>query len=98
MIVRVRVKDAADCETKLRWVLYRVPDNISLFGIFDGIHAQELEPKIDLSWCDPDTCKIYTTVTRKDIHGHDDLHKTSGEITIDYISEQNHLSIFNWKN
>ena len=66
--------------------------------IFDGIYAQELESKIDLSWCDPDTCKIYTAVTRKDIHGNDDLHETSGEITIDDISEQNHLSIFNWKN
>ena len=70
-------------------------DNISLFRIFDGIYAQELEPKIDLSWCDPDTCKIYTAVTRKDVPGNDDLHETSGEITIDDISEQNHLSIFN---
>ena len=53
--------------------LYRVPDPISLFGIFDRIHAQDLEPKIELSWCE-----IYTAVTRKDVPGNDDLHETSG--------------------
>ena len=48
------------------------------------------------SWADTRSCKYFVDVlTGKDIPGNDDLHETSGEITLDEIHEKNFLGQFN---
>lgn len=88
MIVRVRFNNI-DNHVQPKWYLFSVPDITTLSSLFNQIHCQELRPTVDLSWCDPDSCRILTAVTGKDIPANEDLHETSGEISLNDIYEKN---------
>ena len=89
MIVRVRFNDLSR-QSKPNWILYGVSDQISFSSLFHRIYCQDIKPKVDLCWSDPESCKVFTAVTRKDRPENDDLQETSGLITLDDIYEKKH--------
>ena len=89
MIVRVRFNDLSS-QSKPNWILYSVSAHIWFSSLFHRIYCQDIEPKVDLSWSDPESCKVFTAVTRKDRPENDDLQETSGLITLDDIYEKEH--------
>ena len=89
MIVRVRFNNI-DNHAQPKWYLFSVPGVTTLSSLFNQIHCQELRPTVDLSWCDPDSCRILAAVSGKDTNpANEDLHETSGEISLNDIYETN---------